>query len=102
MLNRGHHKARFKAHQNFSFSPHSTFNGDTNILLVRRAPAPKAWSSTINPITQKNASQPQQNGIVMQQKPVVPAKAGVPKENITSDKHAHDRLTFILAASTVC
>lgn len=37
----------------------------------------------------------------MQQKPVVPTKAGLLKESITSDKHAHDRLTFILAASTV-
>ncbi len=84
-----------------SSPPHLILNAGTNISSIRRAPVQKAWTSTMNPTTQKHTSQPQQNGNILQHKPVGPARASVPKENITSDRHAHDRLMFILAASTV-
>ncbi|ERF76098.1 hypothetical protein EPUS_01431 [Endocarpon pusillum Z07020] len=71
-----------------------------NDVSQKRALPQKAWTSTINPITQKNSSQLQQNGNLLQQKPVGPAKASIAKEGNTADKQAHDRLTFILAAST--
>jgi hypothetical protein len=73
----------------------------TSYPTIRRAPPQKAWNSSVNPITQKNSSQPQQNGNITQQKLASPGKAVAPKENMVSDKHAHDRLTFILAASMV-
>lgn len=87
---------------NLSLPPHLIFKAITDTFFFRRAPPQKAWTSTINPITQKNSSLPQQNGNLPQQKPVGPAKASIAKEHSTSDKHAHDRLTFILAASAVC
>ena len=84
-----------------SLSPHSILHAGTYTFFIRRALPQKAWTSTINPITQKNSSQLQQNGNLLQQKPVGPAKTSIAKEYNTADKQAHDRLTFILAASTV-
>lgn len=86
---------------NFSFPPHLIFNADTDLLHSRRAPSQKAWTSAINPITQKNTSQSLPNGNISHQKPAVPERASTSKEAPSSDKHAHDRLTFILAASIV-
>lgn len=87
---------------NLSLPPHSILHAGTYTIFIRRALPQKAWTSTINPIMQKNSSQLQQNGNLLQQKPVGPAKASIAKEGNTAEKQAHDRLTFILAASTVC
>lgn len=67
----------------------------------RRLNSQKAWTSGANPITQKSASQTQQNGSVLQAKPVTPVKTPQQKETATPDKHANDRLVFILAAAIV-
>ncbi|KAG9543096.1 hypothetical protein KCV01_g25201, partial [Aureobasidium melanogenum] len=65
----------------------------------RKSPAPKAWSQGTNPITQRsNASTPATNGLAN----------GIPKptqskpqqENGTSNKHATDRLLFLIANFT--
>ena len=63
----------------------------------RRPPAPKAWTSSINPITQK-ATQPQPNGNTSQQSTTTP-KGGSKLTGV--EKDANDRLNFILGASTV-
>lgn len=70
-------------------------SANTNSIHRRNIPQ-KAWTLGPNPITQK-APQPQQNGNIQAQKSTASQKGMAPKESNTADKHAHDRLTFLLA-----
>lgn len=67
--------------------------------FYRRAPAPKAWTSGTNPITQRGLTPVQQNGTPSQPKVPSNSKAVATKDQAISARHAHDRLTFVLGAS---
>ncbi|KAI9678159.1 MAG: hypothetical protein M1817_006104 [Caeruleum heppii] len=62
--------------------------------MQRRNSSQKAWTQGTNPITQRPSAYHQLNGVKSEQK--VPTKA-TSKETNTPDKHAHDRLLFLLA-----
>lgn len=67
----------------------------------RKSGPPKAWQSGMNPITQRSTIPPPQNGNVSQ------PKAGSQKPHASmelgsADKHAHDRLVFLMANFMVC
>ena len=70
---------------------------DTDILH-RRTAAPKAWTGT-NPITQRGTTPVQQNGASSQVKNHSGTKPAASKDPGLSDRHAHDRLTFLLGAA---
>ncbi|KAF2100946.1 hypothetical protein NA57DRAFT_74543 [Rhizodiscina lignyota] len=63
----------------------------------RKAP-PQAWKGP-NPITQRPSNPTTANGVAAPVKQPAPAKMAPPakKESNTGDKHANDRLTFLLA-----
>lgn len=65
----------------------------------RRVPAPKAWTSGTNPITQRGTTPVQQNGTQSQVKIQGISRTAAPKEQGITDRHAHDRLTFLLGAA---
>ncbi|KAL8831794.1 MAG: hypothetical protein Q9170_005151 [Blastenia crenularia] len=61
----------------------------------QRKPPQKAWQSGMNPITQRSTTPASQNGSISQaksgpQKPTPAMEAG------TADRHAHDRLLFLM------
>ncbi|KAI9760308.1 MAG: Bud site selection protein 6 [Chaenotheca gracillima] len=64
----------------------------------RHPPSQKAWTST-NPMTQRSPAYTQQNGTPTQPRNSLPAKnaSSAMKETNTPDKHANDRLMFLLA-----
>ncbi|KAG9622074.1 hypothetical protein KCV04_g13411, partial [Aureobasidium melanogenum] len=65
----------------------------------RKSPAPKAWSQGTNPITQRsNASTPVTNGLA--NGIPKPTQSKLQQENGTSNKHATDRLLFLIANFT--
>jgi hypothetical protein len=67
----------------------------------RRPNSQKAWTTGANPITQKiSAAPPQQNGNVLQAKQTTTVKTPQ-KDTATPDRHANDRLVFLLAAAIV-
>ncbi|MCJ1229114.1 hypothetical protein MMC12_005779 [Toensbergia leucococca] len=61
----------------------------------RRNPTQKAWTSGMNPITQRSTTPAQQNGTSSQPKSS-PQKNMNNKETNTPDRHANDRLLFLL------
>lgn len=63
-----------------------------------RRPTQKAWTQGTNPITQRPSNQ--QNGIPAPGKGQV-QKVNSSKESNTADKHANDRLLFLLGNLTV-
>ncbi|KZF25565.1 hypothetical protein L228DRAFT_266030 [Xylona heveae TC161] len=66
----------------------------------RKSPAPKAWAQgTTNPITQRPSNFNTSNGNAAQNKPANPPKTSnaVSKETNTPEKHANDRLVYLLA-----
>jgi hypothetical protein len=63
---------------------------------LRRNNSQKAWTQGTNPLTQK-PSYAQQNGNTSHQKPLPSPKPMGPKETNTPDKHANDRLIFLLS-----
>ena len=67
----------------------------------RRPNAQKAWTTGANPITQKSSAPPQQNGNVLQAKQTTTVKTPQQKDTATPDRHANDRLVFLLAAAIV-
>lgn len=71
----------------------------SNADSCRRAPAPKAWTSGTNPITQRGTTPVQQNGTPSQAKNPAITKTAAPKDQGISDRHAHDRMTFLLGAA---
>jgi hypothetical protein len=67
----------------------------------RRPNSQKAWTAGANPITLKSSAPPQQNGNVLQAKQTATAKTPLQKDTATPDRHANDRLVFLLAAAIV-
>lgn len=67
----------------------------------RRPSSQKAWTAGANPITPKSPAQPQQNGNILQDKKLFAVEQPQQKDTATPDKHANDRLVFILAAAIV-
>jgi hypothetical protein len=67
----------------------------------RRPNSQKAWTTGANPITQKSSAPPQQNGNVLQAKQIATVKTSQQKDTATPDRHANDRLVFLLAAAIV-
>jgi hypothetical protein len=67
----------------------------------RRPNSQKAWTTGANPITQKTSAPPQQNGNVLQAKQIATVKTPQQKDTATPDRHANDRLVFLLAAAIV-
>jgi hypothetical protein len=65
----------------------------------RRPNSQKAWTTGANPITQKSLAPPQQNGNVLQAKQIATVKTPQQKDTATPDRHANDRLVFLLAAA---
>ncbi|KAK7555732.1 PAB1 binding protein-like protein [Phyllosticta citricarpa] len=66
----------------------------------RKAPAPKAWTSGTNPITQRSSNSPLPNGAVGAAKGPAGAKAmATSKESTQSDnnQHAHDRMVYLIS-----
>ena len=72
----------------------------TPCTSASRPAAPKAWTSGTNPLTQRGTSSPQSNGVAASSKSTS-TKSNVQKESGISDKHAHDRLLYVLGASIV-
>jgi hypothetical protein len=70
-------------------------------LTNRRPNSQKAWTTGANPLTPKSSVQPQQNGNILQAKQIATVKIPQQKDTATPDKHANDRLVFILAAAIV-
>jgi Ataxin 2 SM domain len=98
------HKGNVRCTPSFLRLPdlHLQFGADllTN-LTNRRTNSQKAWTTVANPIAQKIPAQPQQNGNVLQAKQIPAVKTPQQKDTSTPDKHANDRLVFILAAAIV-
>ncbi|KAI4224673.1 MAG: hypothetical protein L6R36_004481 [Xanthoria steineri] len=57
---------------------------------------PKAWQTGMNPITQRSTMPAAQNGNLAQPK-ISPKKPAANMELANADKHAHDRLVFLMA-----
>ncbi|KAL8675829.1 MAG: hypothetical protein Q9186_007569 [Xanthomendoza sp. 1 TL-2023] len=62
----------------------------------RKPVPPKAWQGGTNPITQRSTVSPAQNGNVSQPK-ASSQKPALNMELANADKHAHDRLVFLMA-----
>jgi hypothetical protein len=98
------HKGNLRRRPSFSrlLDLYSQFEAQLLTNLTNRRPnSQKAWTTGANPITQKSSAQPQQNGNVLQAKQVSAVKTQQQKDTATPDKHANDRLVFILAAAIV-
>ncbi len=65
------------------------------LMSHRRNPPQKAWTSGMNPITQRSTTPAQQNGAAAQTKPALP-KTTTNQDMNASDRHANDRLLFLL------
>lgn len=65
----------------------------------RKLSTQKAWTQGTNPITQRSSTPGTANGAASAPKPTPSAKsqASTARETNTPEKHAHDRLTFLLA-----
>lgn len=77
---------------------HSFSHEDVIVYLQNgiRKPAPqKAWTSGMNPITQRSTTPAQQNGVGSQAR-AVSLKSTSNQETGTYDRHSNDRLLFIL------
>ncbi|KAL8775681.1 MAG: hypothetical protein Q9209_000177 [Squamulea sp. 1 TL-2023] len=70
--------------------------GPSNDANQRKPVSQKAWQSGMNPITQRSTMPAAQNGNISQPK-ASSQKAGANMELGNADKHAHDRLVFLLA-----
>lgn len=70
-------------------------------LTHRRPPPQKAWGPGPNSFSQRSAMVSQQNGNAPPPRSGGNAKQTLPKDAGISDKQAHERLTFILAAAIV-
>lgn len=68
-----------------------------SLRISYRKPAPqKAWQSGMNPITQRSTMPAAQNGNIAQPKTST-QKSAANVELANADKHAHDRLVFLMA-----
>lgn len=65
-------------------------------MLQNRRNAPqKAWTSGMNPITQRSNTPTQQNGVGLQAKATT-QKPPNHQESATPERHANDRLLYLL------
>lgn len=67
----------------------------------RRNSSQKAWTPGSNPITQKSSNTPPLNGVSNQPRGTSKNLASS-RETNTPDRHAHDRLMYLLANFVVC
>jgi hypothetical protein len=74
----------------------------TSLWRNRRGSTPKAWAAT-NLVTQRSSNYNQQNGSMNQPKGgVSKTPTANVKETNTPDRHANDRLLFLMANFLVC
>lgn len=69
-------------------------------MITRKPATPRAWTQGTNPITQRSANQGTTNGTVYnsRQAAVVPRTFGsISRDSGASEKHAHDRLVYLIA-----
>jgi hypothetical protein len=77
----------------------------TDLCAHSKANVPNAWAKgSTNPVTQRPVGAANINGVTNTQNKTAPAQKGPsapPKESNASDRHANDRLTFLIAAMMV-
>lgn len=69
-------------------------------ICSKRNTAQKAWTSGMNPITQRSTAPTQTNGITPNQALGL-QNSSVTQETSTLDKHANDRLVYLLGSFVV-